>query len=151
MVEATKQPFAYDVLPHETIAGMAGRQVLDAIVDGRLPQAPISQVLNFWLTEDGVAAFEGEPAAHLLDPAGVVDGGWALTLMDSAGACAAHTLLPSGVIAPQTGRVRAEARVVAQGRQIISAEVYVFGRYRKVMAFRFKRLLLFSQPRRPPS
>jgi hypothetical protein len=24
MVEATKQPYAYDVLPHETIAGMPG-------------------------------------------------------------------------------------------------------------------------------
>jgi acyl-coenzyme A thioesterase PaaI-like protein len=58
--------------------------------------------------------------------------------MDSAGACAAHTLLPIGVgyatletkgnfstpIAPQTGRVRAEARVVAQEGPIISAEVH---------------------------
>jgi hypothetical protein len=70
MVEATKQPYPYDVLPHETIAGMAGRQVLDAIVDGRLPQAPISQVLNFWLTEvgDGVAAFEGEPRRIFSSP-----------------------------------------------------------------------------------
>ena len=150
MVESTKRPYVYDVLPRETISGMTGRQVLDAIVDGRLPQAPISQVLNFWLTEvgDGVAVFEGEPAAHLLNPAGVVHGGWALTLMDSAGACAAHTLLANGVgytmletkgnfsrpIATHTGRVRAEARVVAHGRQIISAEVHALGPDRKVMA-----------------
>jgi uncharacterized protein (TIGR00369 family) len=129
---------------------MTGRQVLDAIVDGRLPQAPISQVLNFWLTEvgDGLAVFEGAPAAHLLNPVGVVHGGWALTLMDSAGACAAHSLLPSGVgyttletkgnfsrpIALQTGRVRAEARVVSRGRQIVSAEVHVLDPDRKVLA-----------------
>src|SRR5277367_2847539 len=122
MVEAAKRAYVYDVLPRETISGMTGRQVLDAIVDGRLPQAPISQVLNFWLTEvgDGVAVFEGEPAAHLLNPVGIVHGGWALTLMDSAGACAAHSLLPSGIgyatletkgnfsrpIAPQTGLAR---------------------------------------------
>jgi uncharacterized protein (TIGR00369 family) len=150
MVEAAKRAYVYDVLPRETISGTTGRQVLDAIVDGRLPQAPISQVLNFWLTEvgDGVAVFEGEPAAHLLNPVGIVHGGWALTLMDSAGACAAHSLLPSGIgyatletkgnfsrpIAPQTGLVRAEARVVSGGRQIISAEVHVFGPDRKVMA-----------------
>jgi hypothetical protein len=47
MVEAAKKAYVYDVLPRETISGMTGRQVLDAIVDGRLPQAPISQVLNF--------------------------------------------------------------------------------------------------------
>ena len=49
MVEAAKRAYVYDVLPRETISGMTGRQVPDAIVDGRLPQAPISQVLNFWL------------------------------------------------------------------------------------------------------
>jgi hypothetical protein len=38
----TKQPLAYDVLPHETIAGIARHQVLDAIVDAWLPQASIS-------------------------------------------------------------------------------------------------------------
>jgi uncharacterized protein (TIGR00369 family) len=67
---------------------------------------------------------------------GVVHGGWALTMIDSVTACAAQTLLPAGVgsttietkanfsrrITPDTGRVRAEARVVSQGRQIISAQ-----------------------------
>ncbi len=150
MVEAAKQTYVYDVLPRETIGAMTGRQVLEAIVDGRLPQAPISQVLNFWLTEvgDGFAVFEGEPAAQLLNPVGVVHGGWALTLLDSAGACAAHSLLPVGVgyttletkgnfsrpITPQTGRVRAEARVVSPGRQIISAEVRLLGPDRKILA-----------------
>src|SRR5271163_844886 len=92
MVEAAKRAYVYDVLPRETISGTTGRQVLDAIVDGRLPQAPISQVLNLWLTEvgDGVAVFEGEPAAHLLNPVGVVHGGWALTLVDSAGVRYVH-------------------------------------------------------------
>lgn len=150
MVEAAKRAYVYDVLPREKISGMTGRQVLEAIVDGQLPQPPISQVLSFWLTEvgDGVAVFEGEPAAHLLNPVGFVHGGWALTLLDSAGACAAHSLLPSGAgyttletkgnfsrpIAPQTGLVRAEARVVSEGRQIISADVRVLGPDRKVLA-----------------
>ena len=62
---------------------------------------------------------------------GGVHGGWALTLIDSVGGCAGHSLLPAGSgyttietkgnfarpINKDTGRVRAEARVVAQGRQ----------------------------------
>ncbi len=150
MVEATKQPFAYDVLPHRTIASMAGRQVLDAIVDGRLLQAPISQVLNFWLTEvgDGVAAFEGSPRRIISIP---------LVLSTAVGLSRSWTArgpaprircfrveldtqrsrprgISQGPSRPRPGRVRADARVVAQGRQIISAEVYVFGLYSKVMA-----------------
>jgi uncharacterized protein (TIGR00369 family) len=74
--------------------------VLQAIVDGRLPQPSISEALTFWLVEvgDGFAAFEGDVGPHLLNPMGTVHGGWALTLIDSAAACAAHSLLPAGVV-----------------------------------------------------
>lgn len=124
--------------------------MLQAIIDGRLPQAPISQTLSFWLVEvgDGFAAFEGEPGAHLLNPAGSAHGGWALTLIDSATACAGHSLLPVGThyttietkgnfsrpITKDTGRVRCEARVVSQGRQIISTEGWVKSKDGKVLA-----------------
>jgi uncharacterized protein (TIGR00369 family) len=140
----------YGVLPREEITAMTGREVLEAIVSGRLPQAPVSEVLNFWLTEvgDGVAAFEGGPAPNLLNPVGIIHGGWALTLIDSSGACAAHSLLPPGVgyatietkanfslpITLQSGRVRAEARVIGQGRRILSAEAYLRGPDGKVLA-----------------
>jgi uncharacterized protein (TIGR00369 family) len=132
------------------VVGKTGREILQAIIDGKLPQAPISQTLSFWITEvgDGFAAFEGEPGQHLLNPMGGVHGGWALTLIDSAGGCAGHSLLPAGStystietkgnfvrpITKDTGRVRAEARVVAQGRQVISSEAKVLGRDGKVLA-----------------
>ena len=132
------------------VAGMTGKEILQAIIDGRLPQAPISQQLTFWITEvgDGFAVFEGEPGSHLLNPMGGVHGGWALTLIDSVGGCAANSLLPAGTgyatnetkgnfsrpITAKTGRVRAEARVVAQARQIISAEARVLGPDGKLLA-----------------
>lgn len=141
---------AYGLAGTADVAGLTGKQILQAIIDGRLPQAPISKVMTFWITEvgDGFAAFEGEPGGHLFNPMGGVHGGWALTLIDSAGGCAAHSLLPAGVgyttvetkgnfsrpITASTGRVRAEARAVAQGRQIISAEVRVLGPDGKVLA-----------------
>jgi uncharacterized protein (TIGR00369 family) len=132
------------------LAGMTGRQILQAIIDGKLPQPPICEVLTFRLTEvgDGVAAFEGEPGPHLLNPMGNVHGGWALTLIDSVGGCAALSALPAGSgyatvetkanfarpITVDTGRVRAEAHVVASGRQIISAEARVLRADGKVLA-----------------
>ena len=150
MTRVPDQSFVYGVLPHATVATMAGRQVLEAIIKGCLPQAPISEALRFWLIEvgDGFAAFEGETAPHLFNPMGSVHSGWALTLIDSVGGCAAYSRLPAGVgyttietkgnfsrpIGAETGLVRAEARVVSQGRQIISAEARVLGPNGKVLA-----------------
>jgi len=132
---------SYGLSARDRIAGLTGKEILQAIIAGDLPQAPISQALRFWIVDvgDGFAAFEGEPGPHLLNPMGTVHGGWALTLIDSAAGCAGHSLLPAGVgyatietkgnfsrpITKATGRVRAEARVVGRGRQIISSEAKV--------------------------
>jgi uncharacterized protein (TIGR00369 family) len=131
----------YATLPHEALQTVSGEAVLQAIIAGDLPQAPISERASFWLTEvaEGSAVFEGETGPHLLNPAGIVHGGWVLTLIDSACACAAHSLLPAGVgyasvetkanftkpIRVDTGRVRCAARVVGRGNRIISAEAAV--------------------------
>jgi uncharacterized protein (TIGR00369 family) len=123
------------------VARMSGREFLQAIIDGRLPPPPMAETLSFRLVEigDGFAAFEGDAGPHLLNPLGIVHGGWALTLIDSAAGCAAHTLVPAGSsyatietkanfsrpIAKDAGRVRAEGRAVGRGRRIISCEARV--------------------------
>ena len=78
---------------------MSGRELLEGMVAGRLPLPPIGKTLTFRLVEvgEGTAVFEGDPGEQLLNPMGIVHGGWALTLIDSAAGCAAHTLLPAGV------------------------------------------------------
>ena len=150
----------YGLASREDWARLSGRELLQAVVDGRLPQAPISQALGFWIAEvgEGFAAFEGDPGPHLLNPAGGVHGGWALTLIDSATGCAAHTLLPAGTgyttietkgnfvrpIAANTGRVRCEGRVVSPGRQIMTAEARVTGPDGKVLAHGTSTLLVFG-------
>lgn len=152
--------YTYGLASPSDLAGLTGREILQGIVDGRLPQAPISQRMTFWITEvgDGFAAFEGEPGPHLLNPMGSVHGGWALTLIDSVGGCAAHSLLPAGSgyttietkanfarpITGDSGRIRAEARVVAQGRQIISAEARVLGKDGKVLAHGISTVLVLG-------
>ena len=140
----------YGVAAPTDIEGLTGRQILQAIIDGALPAPPIARPLTFWLKEvgDGFAVFEGEPGEHLLNPMGAVHGGWALTLIDSAGGCAALSTLPADVgyatietkgnfsrpITRDMRLVRAEARVVAKGRQIISTEAKVLDCDGKVLA-----------------
>ena len=105
---------------------------------GNHPPPSIATTLGFTLAEvdDGRALFVGEPSDRILNPLGIVHGGWALTLIDSCTGCAAHTTLPAGVgyttvetkvnfvraITPASGQVRAEGVVVARGRTIITAE-----------------------------
>lgn len=153
----------YGVPSAADIAGRTGKEILRAIIDGDLPQPPIAQTLSFWITEvgDGFAAFEGEPGPQLLNPLGGVHGGWALTLIDSAAGCAGLSLLPAGLgfatietkanfsrpITKDTGRIRAEGRVIAQGRQIISAEAKVFSPDGKVLAHGTSTLMVLGRPR----
>ena len=145
-----KTTYHYGVARPDEIARMTGKEILQAIIDGRVPQPPISETMSFWLVEigDGVAAFEGEPGPHLLNPMGTVHGGWAMTLIDSATGCAGYSLIPVGAgfrtvetkvnlsrpITGETGRVRAEARVVSQTRQIISTEARVTARDGRILA-----------------
>jgi uncharacterized protein (TIGR00369 family) len=131
----------YGVASPQDIAALSGREVLQAMIDGKLPAPPMAGTLGFLLTEvdDGFAVFEGETGAYLLNPMGTVHGGWALTLIDSVTTCAALSAQPPGLacttvetkanftrpILADTGRVRAEGRILSRGRQLVTAEAKV--------------------------
>jgi uncharacterized protein (TIGR00369 family) len=111
---------------------------LRAIRDGRLPDPPIARLLGMRLArvEPGEAAFELTPAEQHYNPIGVVHGGIAFTLLDSATGCAVQTLCPAGkgyttlelkvnlvrAITLQTGLIRASAKVVHFGSRTATAE-----------------------------
>jgi len=150
----------FGLVPPEVAAALSGRALLEGIVAGRLPQAPICATLGFWLAEvgEGRAVFEGETGANLLNPMGGVHGGWALTLIDSATGCAGLSLLEAGFafttletkanftrpIQAATGRVRCAARVIAVGRQIITAEASVTDTGGKVLAHGLSTLMVLG-------
>jgi len=119
-------------------AQLSGLEYLEAIFDGSLPRPPIAVTMGFEGAEvaEGKAVFFGEPGEFLYNPIGVVHGGFAMTLLDSALGCAIHTTLARGerytsletkvnfvrAITSDTGRVRCEATVIHRGRTVATAE-----------------------------
>jgi uncharacterized protein (TIGR00369 family) len=117
---------------------MSGREFQEAMRDGRVPGAPIAHLLDFQSVEvgDGRIVFACTPAEYHYNPIGVVHGGLACTLLDSALACAIHTKLPAGVayttvelhvnflrpLTVETGPVRCEAEVIHIGRSMATAQ-----------------------------
>lgn len=118
--------------------GLSGLEFLQKIVAGELPRPPIAALMNFELVElsEGHAVFAVEPAEYHYNPIGVVHGGLAATLLDSATGCAVHSTLPAGAsyttleikvnfvraMNAETGRVRAEAKLIHLGRKTATAE-----------------------------
>lgn len=119
-------------------AAMTGLEYMRAIVAGELPPPPIAVTMRLRPIElaEGRVVFEGEPGEEHYNPIGVVHGGYAATLLDSALGCAVHTTLPVGVgytslgleakyvrpITRDTGRVLCEASVLYRGRRQATAE-----------------------------
>jgi uncharacterized protein (TIGR00369 family) len=119
-------------------ATMTGMEYMTAIVEGTMPPPPIAvtMLLRPVELEEGRVVFEGLPGEEHYNPIGVVHGGYAATLLDSALGCAVHTTLPAGVgytslgleakyvrpISRDTGRVLCEASVLYRGRKQATAE-----------------------------
>jgi uncharacterized protein (TIGR00369 family) len=79
--------------------GRAGLEFLQAMVDGQVPPPPIMQTLGARLesVRKGQAVFAMTPSESHYNPIGSVHGGVYATLLDSAAACAVHSMLPAGV------------------------------------------------------
>ncbi len=119
-------------------ATMTGIEYMRAVVESEVPPPPIAVLMRFRPVEieEGRAVFEGEPGEEHYNPIGVVHGGYAATLLDSALGCAVHTTLPAGVgytslgleakyvrpVTRDTGRVICEANVLYRGRKQATAE-----------------------------
>lgn len=131
-----------DPLPGARAArGMAGIDYLRAMQRGEIPMPPIMAALGIGGAEfeEGRAAFWTEPQEFHYNPIGVVHGGLASTLCDSAMGCAIHSLLPAGAgyttlefkvnfvrpLTRDTGRVVCEGRTIHVGGRVATAEARV--------------------------
>ncbi|HVF57755.1 MAG TPA: PaaI family thioesterase [Pyrinomonadaceae bacterium] len=138
---------------------LSGLEYLQKIVAGELPRPPISALMNFRISElgEGRAVFTVEPAEYHYNPIGVVHGGLAATLLDSAMGCAVHSTLPAGAgyttleikvnyirpMTAETGEVRCEAKVIHVGGRTATAEGRVFDADGKLYAHATTTCIIF--------
>ena len=139
------------------LSGLEQLQLL--ITENRRP--PIGDTLDFGLVavEEGRAVFEGVPGQHVYNPLGVVHGGYAAALLDSACGCAVHASLKPGQayttleldiryhrpITTETGRVKAEGKVITLGRRVAFAEARLTDASGRLYASASSTLLVFAQ------
>jgi uncharacterized protein (TIGR00369 family) len=131
-------------------ASMAGIDYVRAIMAGELPPPPIAVLMNMDIVEvgEGRAVFAGEPGEEHYNPIGVVHGGFASTLLDSAMGCAVHTTLPARAgyttqtlevkfvrpITRDSGVLRCEGVVVHRGRRQATVEGRLLSEDGKLLA-----------------
>ena len=119
--------------------GMTGLEFIRRLMTE--PGVPMLSTIGYRIAEveSGRVVVECEVGEHLYNPIGVVHGGVAATLLDTAAGCAVHTVLPVGTaytsldlsvrfLRPVTldiGPVRAVGTVVNRGRRtaLASAEL----------------------------
>jgi uncharacterized protein (TIGR00369 family) len=154
----------WGVVPRQVVSATDGLALMQSLLRGELPAAPIARTLGFMLVEvaAGRAVFQGTPAAAYANPMGGLHGGWYATLLDSALGCAVHTLMPAGrayttaelsvnlvrAIPPDVRRVRAEGQVVHCGRQLATAEARLVGPDGALYAHGTTTCLVFDWPTR---
>ncbi len=143
---------------HARSAGLPGLEALRAWAAGELPPPPMAQTLGITgiEVEEGRVTFIAEPAEFHYNPIGVVHGGLALTMLDSAMGCAGQTLLPAGAayttlelkanfvrpLTLDTGPVRCTGTIVHPGRTVATAEGRVVGADGKLYAHGTSTLLI---------
>ena len=120
-------------LMHKHAQGLTGLEFMRLLASDELGRTPMMATLayTFVTVEQGYVEFACEPGEFMDNPIGVVHGGVAATLLDSAASCAVHTVLPVGTayttvdlslhllrpIRSDSGQVHAIGTVLNKGRR----------------------------------
>lgn len=124
-------------------------------------RAPIGETLGFELVEvdRGRIVFEGKPDRTVYNPLGMVHGGYAATLLDSACGMAVHSQLGPGRshttlelkisyirgLSDQSGTVRATGKAISVGRRVGFAEATLHDGEGRLCATATSTLLVFDR------
>jgi uncharacterized protein (TIGR00369 family) len=141
---------------------LSGLGFLQAIASGKIPKPPIAEALDFTLAEvsEGLAVFTVEPKEFHYNPIGVVHGGLAATILDSAMACSVQTILPAGkayttlelkvnlvrAITLKAGLLRAEGRLIHSGSRVATAEGRLVDKSGRLYAHGTTTCMIFDAP-----
>lgn len=124
-------------------------------------RAPIGETLGFELVEvdRGRIVFEGKPDRSVYNPLGIVHGGYAATLLDSACGMSVHSQLGPGRshttlelkvtyirgLSDKSGTVRATGRAISVGRRVGFAEATLHDGQGRLCATATSTLLVFDR------
>jgi uncharacterized protein (TIGR00369 family) len=119
---------------------LSGRQLLEAMMEGRLPSPPMAELIAARLVSvgDGEVRFAWTPDESTYNPIGMIHGGLLCTLLDFAAAAAVHTQLPAGVghssieikvsylkaVRAEGGDIDVHGRALRTGRRVSFAEAH---------------------------
>jgi uncharacterized protein (TIGR00369 family) len=128
----------YGTVDPERRKTMSGLEFVTGLASGALPLNTIAQTLGYEVVEaeSGRVAITLDPSDAHLNPWGTVHGGLTATLLDSCMGLAIQTMLEKGVgsttlefkislvraVTLETGRIRAEGKVLNCGRRVGTAE-----------------------------
>lgn len=120
---------------------LSGLDYMRGVQNRVQPAPPIASTLNFTLlkVDEGDVTFACTPSEIHYNPIGMVHGGLAATLIDSATGCAVHTQLPAGVgyttinlsvdyikaITVESGDIQCRGKVVKSGGRVAIADAVV--------------------------
>lgn len=140
---------------------MTGLAQLQSLMEaGKRPPMNALMGLELVHIEPGVAVFEGNPDARMLNPMGSIHGGFAATILDSACGCAVHAKLGEGQsyttlelkisyvrgLAPGAGKVRAEGRAISVGKRAAFAQATLTDADGRICATASSTLMVFGAP-----
>lgn len=141
------------------MAGLPGIALMQGMIEGRFPRAPIAALMAMQggSAGDGWMVFTGTPGPQHYNPIGTVHGGYAATLLDSCMGCAVHTTLSAGTgyttidlnityiraMSATTGIVTARGEVISRGRRIATARGSITDSRAKLIASGTTTCLIF--------
>jgi uncharacterized protein (TIGR00369 family) len=128
----------YGTVSPEQQKTMSGLEFVRGLVSGALPLNTMAQTLGYDVVEaeNGRVAITLDPTSAHLNPWGTVHGGLTATLLDSCMGLAIQSMLDKGIssttlefkislvraITLETGRIRADGKVLNCGRRVGTAE-----------------------------
>jgi len=141
---------------------LSGRDYLEALRRGDLPPPPFVALLGFVLDEvgDGRVVFSFRPQEFMHNGIGLLHGGLAASIFDTAVGCACLTVVPPDKIAVtsdlhvryfrpltmKSGTVRCEGIVINAGRTTVTAEGRLFDESGRLCGHATSTLALVNPP-----
>jgi uncharacterized protein (TIGR00369 family) len=150
----------YGTVSPEQQKTMSGLEFVKGLVSGALPFNTMAQTLGYDVVEaeSGRVVITLDPTGAHLNPWGTVHGGLTATLLDSCMGLAIQSMLDQGIssttlefkislvraITLETGRIRAEGKVLNCGRRIGTAEGRVTDAKDRLLAHGTTTCLIFA-------